>query len=268
MGQPPRTRIEIADGLRGLGIGEGDSIVLHSSMRSLGPIEGGAETVVDALLDVIGDRGTLLVPTYTYFTTRFDPVTEPSLTGRLTETIRNRKDAHRSWHPTHSATAIGAEAANIVKDHHLKAACGIGSPMDQLADRNARVLLIGVGHNANSMIHVGEIHAAVPYLDVPFFAGSPTRLTVVTPDGDVMVPIIHPSGCSKAFGSVERPMRQRGAIRDGILGDALIQLMRGKVLVEAVVEMLKANPGELLCADPLCHRCTESRKAITGRGAG
>lgn len=258
----PRSRRDLADGLRRLGIDKGDSIVVHSSLRALGPVEGGVDTVVAALLDVIAESGTLLVPTYTYFTTRFDPATEPSLTGCLTETIRNRKDAHRSWHPTHSAAAIGADAANIVEGHHLKAACGFGSPMDQMVARNDWVLLIGVGHNANSTIHVGEVHAAVPYLDVPFFADSPTERTVVTPSGDVTVPIIHPSGCSKAFGAVERPMRQRGAIRDGILGDALIQLMRGPVLVETVVEMLNANLGELLCADNACHRCMESRKTF------
>lgn len=262
----PRTRRDLADGLRRIGLSEGDSVVVHSSLRALGPVNGGAETVVDALLDVIGDEGLLLAPTYTYFATRFDPATEPSLTGRLTETIRTREDAHRSWHPTHSAAAIGAGAAEIVEGHHLRAACGFGSPLDRVMSRNGWVLLIGVGHNANSTIHVGEVHAAVPYLDVPFFANSPTELTVVTPHGDLVVPIIYPSGCSKAFGAVERPLRQRGAIRDGILGDALMQLMRGRAVVETVVEMLTANPSELLCADPSCHRCSESRKTIAARG--
>jgi aminoglycoside 3-N-acetyltransferase len=263
----PRSGSDLVDGLRRLGIQDGDAVVVHSSLRALGPVDGRAETVVTALLDVTGERGTLLVPTYTYFTTRFDPRSEPSLTGRLTETIRNRKDAHRSWHPTHSVAAIGADAAKVVENHHLKPACGFGSPMDQMVTRNGWVLLIGVGHSANSTIHVGEVHAAVPHLDVPFFADSPTEATVVTPSGSVNVPIIHPSGCSKAFGAVERPMRQRGAIRDGILGSALVQLMRGRVLVETVVEMLTANPGELLCSDPACHRCTESRKLVVAGGA-
>jgi len=262
----PRTRRDLSDRLRHSGLVEGDSVVVHSSLRALGPVNGGAETVVEALLDVVGDEGLILAPTYTYFTTRFNPASEPSLTGRLTETIRTREEAHRSWHPTHSAAAIGAGAVDIVKGHHLRAACGFGSPLDRVMSRNGWVLLIGVGHNANSTIHVGEVHAAVPYLDVPFFADSPTQLTVVTPDGDLAVPIIHPSGCSKAFGAVERPLRQRGAIRDGILGDALIQLMRGKAIVETVVEMLSTNPGELLCADPSCHRCTQSRKTIEDRG--
>jgi aminoglycoside 3-N-acetyltransferase len=150
----------------------------------------------------------------------------------------------------------------VVEGHHLRAACGFGSPLDRVAARNGWVLLIGVGHTTNSTIHVGEVHAAVPYLDVPFFADSPRELTVVTPAGDVVVPIIHPSGCSKAFGAVERPLRQRGAIRDGFFGGALVQLMRGQAVIETVVEMLTANPGELLCTDPVCHRCTESRKEI------
>ena len=93
---------------------------------------------------------------------RFDPAAEPSLTGRLTETIRTWPGAHRSWHPTHSAAAIGAGADDLVEGHHLRAACGFGSPMDRVAARNGWVLLIGVGHNTNSTIHVGEVHAAAP----------------------------------------------------------------------------------------------------------
>jgi aminoglycoside N3'-acetyltransferase len=149
-----------------------------------------------------------------------------------------------------------------VEGHHLRAACGFGSPLDRVAARNGWVLLIGVGHNANSTIHVGEVHAAVPYLDVPFFAESPTELTVVTPEGDVVVPIIHPSGCSKAFGAVEWPLRMRGAVRDGRYGSALVQLVRGSTIIETVVEILRDDPGRLLCSDPTCHRCNESRKEI------
>jgi aminoglycoside 3-N-acetyltransferase len=263
----PRTVEQIANGLRRLGLGVGDAIVIHSSLRALGPVEGGAAGVVQALLDVVGPSGLLLVPTYTYFTTRFDPRTEPSLTGQLTETIRTWPGAQRSWHPTHSAVTIGEGAAEIVRNHHLNAASGFGSPLDQVAARDGWVLLIGVGHNANSTVHVGEVHADVPYLDVPFFADSPTEMTVITPDGDVTVPVIHPSGCSKAFGAIELPLRQRGAVRDGILGDALIQLMRGRDVIETTVELLTANPGGLLCTDPACYRCIESWKTIHAKGA-
>ncbi len=258
----PYAQHDLADQLRQLGISFGDSLVVHSSLRSIGKVDGGAEAIVQSLLDVVGDRGTILVPTYTYFTTRFDPFTEPSLTGWLTETIRHWPGAHRSWHPTHSATAIGADAAELVEGHHLRAACGFDSPLDRMAARNCWVLLIGVGHNTNSTIHVGEVHAKVPYLDVLFFADSPREATVVTPDGDVVVPIIHPSGCSKAFGAIERPLRRRGAVRDGRYGNALVQLMKGKIVIQTVVDLLIANPGELLCTDPTCHRCTGSRKTI------
>lgn len=258
----PHTVDEIASGLRGLGIGDGDAVVIHSSLRALGPVAGGADGVVRALIEAVGPRGLILVPTYTYFGDRFDPRTEPSRTGQLTETIRTWPGTHRSWHPTHSVAALGDGAVELVRGHHLIAACGHGSPLDKMAARDGWVLLIGVSHTANSTIHVGEVHAAVPYLDVPFFADSPTEATVVTPSGEVRVPILHPSGCSRAFGAVERPLRTKGAIRDGILGNALVQLMRGRVLIETVVDMLTADPGELLCSDPACHRCTESRKTI------
>jgi aminoglycoside 3-N-acetyltransferase len=256
------TRAELASQLDRIGLERGDAVVLHSSLRSIGRVDGGAETVVAALLDVLGPEGLLVAPTYTYWTQRFDPVTEASLTGRITETIRLWPGAVRSWHPTHSVAAIGMGAAELCDGHHLVGAVSHGSPLDRLAARGGKILLLGVGHVTNSTIHVGEVRANVPYLDIPFSVESFTSATVVTPSGDVCVPIIQPSGCSRAFGAIEQPLRHRGAIRDGLVGEAVAQLMRGRDVIEAVVELLRADPAALLCNDPDSYRCAQARLRI------
>src|SRR5688500_10428768 len=103
-------RTGITEDLHRLGLAVGDALVVHSSLRSIGPVEGGAEAVVAALLDVVGERGLLVAPTFTYRGERFDPLTEPGLTGRIAEAVRSWPGALRSWHPTHSVAAIGLGA--------------------------------------------------------------------------------------------------------------------------------------------------------------
>lgn len=261
------TRSDLAAHLQRIGLRTGDAVVLHSSLRSIGRVESGAESVVGALLDVLGPEGLLVAPTYTYWTQRFDPATAPSLTGSITETIRIWPGAVRSWHPTHSVAAIGADVAEICAGHHLVGAVSHGSPLDRLAARGGKILLLGVGHVTNSTIHVGEVHAGVPYLEIPFSADSFTTAAVVTPDGEIEVEIKQPSGCSKAFGAIEQALRERGAIRDGMIGDAVSQLMTGQEVISAVVEQLSRDPAGLLCTDPCCYRCTQARLSINRKAA-
>ena len=253
------TRQELANDLRQLGVEQGHAVVVHSSLRSLGEVEGGAATVVGALLDVLGPSGLLVFPTFTYRTQVFNPATEPCLTGRIPETGRSWPGAVRSWHPTHSVAAIGEGATMLCAYHHLVGGFDLDSPLDRLAARGGYVLLLGVGHNTNSTVHVGEAHAKVPYLDVPFGPNAFTTAKVITPHDEIEVPIKHPPGCSKAFGAVEKVLRGHGWVRDGTVGKALVQRVPSQAVIEATVEILQADPAGLLCTDPQCYRCTQSR---------
>lgn len=251
--------------LRQLGLRSGDRVVVHSSLRALGRVEGGAEAVVQALLETLGPDGLLVAPAFTYFTERFDPETEPGLVGRIAETIRMWPGAVRSWHPTHSVAAIGTEAEALCAGHHLVGGLDVESPLDRLARQGGYVLLVGVGHASNSTVHVGEARLPVSFLDVTFRPDSPRQATVLADELEMRVPLRHPPGCSRAFGAVERPLRVRGAIRDGRVGGALAQLVRGEDVVETTVALLREEPAALLCTDPQCYRCTEARKRIEAR---
>ncbi len=252
--------------LSNLGLCPGDRVVVHSSLRAIGRVEGGTETVVRGLLEVLRDQGLLVAPVFTYFTERFDPAAEPGLTGRIAETIRTWPGAVRSWHPTHSVAAIGAGAEALCAGHHLIGGLDVDSPLDRLARLDGFVLLLGVGHAANSMVHVGEARLPVPFLDVLFRPDSPTRATVVVKGNEMAVLLRHPPGCSRAFGTIEWLLRVRGAIRDGMVGGASSQLMRGRDVIETTAMLLQEEPTALLCSDPRCYRCTESRKLVETMG--
>ncbi|HVF11163.1 MAG TPA: AAC(3) family N-acetyltransferase [Abditibacteriaceae bacterium] len=256
------TQQTIADDLRRLGVRRHDALVVHSSLRSLGKVEGGAQAVIAALLDVIGPGGLLVLPTFTYWTQVFDPNIDPCLTGLIPETARAWPGAVRSLHPTHSVAAIGAGAETLCAGHHRVAGSGLGSPLDKLAARDGSILLLGVSHNTNSTIHVGEAHAAAGYLDIPFRAGSFSTATVITPGGPLEVSLQYPAGCSKAFGAVEKVLRDRLQVRDGMVGSSLAQRVKAQAVIAATVDILSADPAGLLCTDPHCYRCTQSRERL------
>jgi aminoglycoside 3-N-acetyltransferase len=249
----------LTDDLNRLGLRMGDRVLVHSSLRAFGHVEGGANTVIQALLDVIGPGGLLVAPTFSYFSVRFDPKVEPGLTGHIPETMRAWPGAVRSWHPTHSVVAIGAGAEELCAGHHLVGGLALDSPLGRLASQGGYVLFLGVGHVANSTVHVGEAHLPVPYLDVPFKPALPREATVLVDGREIPVPIVNPPGCSRAFGAIEHPLRMRGAIRDGRVGRALSQLVRGQDVIATTVALLRKDPTALLCSDPNCYRCTEAR---------
>jgi aminoglycoside 3-N-acetyltransferase len=260
--------VTIDDDLRSLGLGAGDRVVVHSSLRAVGRVEGGADTMVDALLDVLGPEGLLVVPTFTYTTRRFDPAVVPGRTGALAETVRLRAGAVRSLHPTHSVAALGAGARELCAGHEDLAATDVNSPLDRLARGGGYVLLLGVGHIANTTVHVGEFRARAPYLDVSPRPDWPRVHEIETGGETRVVEYDRFPGCSRAFGVVERGLRDRSAIRDGRVGRAESQLMLGEWLIEETVALLERDTRALLCSDALCHhRCARVREKLS-RDAG
>lgn len=230
------------------GLRPGDRVVVHSSLRAAG-ME--ADELIDLLLASVGPEGLVLMPAFTYDNEAFSSDL-PARTGALAEAFRRRPDVRRSAHPTYSVAAIGAGADELLSGHERTEATGVDSPLGRLAAGGGLVLLLGVGHIANTTVHVGEFHANAPYLDIPFDPAWPAH-------GADRFP-----GCSRAFGVVERPLRERGAIRDGKVGRALAQLVAGSDVVEATVDLLRADPAAVLCTDPACYRCSRARARLQG----
>lgn len=164
--------------LRALGICEGDTVLTHSSMKSLGWVEGGPETVIAAFRAAVGETGTFAVPTLiqkdfrnSYETWHID---KPSDVGLLTEVFRKMPGALRSDQATHSVAAIGARARELTENHgaYGKRVGAFGdtpfaeaSPWQRLRDWNAKIVLVGVDFTKNTMKHLVEYRIVNEALD-------------------------------------------------------------------------------------------------------
>lgn len=158
--RPPIGRERLIADLDALPITRGAVVLVHSSLKSIGFVEGGAQTVVDSLVTSIVDKrdGTLLLPTFSIDGTMhqtlasgrvFDARSTPSNLGSIPETFRRQAAARRSLHPSHSFGAIGGQAEELVARHHLAGTnFGRGTPMGLLIDRPAYLLGLGsdIGH--------------------------------------------------------------------------------------------------------------------------
>ena len=262
------TREELANRFREVGLKEGDSVVTHSSFRSLKPIEGGPEVVILALLDVVGPKGNLVFPTFTNYgydspDWYFDPAETPCRTGIIPETARKWPGAVRSLHPTHSVTVIGPDAEALTRDHLKYRAVGVGSPLDRLAEMGGKVLLIGVNNTTNTTVHVGEEHT-----DVPRVSATPLpALKIRLPDGKMIEHQLDTSpSCSTAFEAIDYPLRRKNQLNDGGAGRSKLTLMKGADIITVVGEMIKDKPDILLCTNKRCTRCQKTREVLRAMG--
>ena len=163
--------VSLDDLIRGfceVGLKSGDIVLAHSAMRTFGPIDGGADAVVDALLDVVGPWGTLVVPTFTFAHEAednpiIDPVSDPSEMGIITETARRRPDALRSTAYRHSFAAVGRRAEVITQIDPALASFDLRSSFGVMLGLGTQVLLLGVTHESSTSHHFAEWVCDVPY---------------------------------------------------------------------------------------------------------
>lgn len=176
-------RASLAADLRALGVRPGQVLLVHASLRRIGPVRGGAAAVAAALRDAVGSRGTVAVPAETagnsdtsrLYLARtagltpeqvseyraamppFDPATTPSeQMGRVAEAIRTTPGAVRSGHPQSSFAALGPRARELMDGHAVDCHLGESSPLARLYEAGAHVLLLGVGYAACSAFHLAE----------------------------------------------------------------------------------------------------------------
>ena len=167
---------DILKGFAALGLRAGDALLFHSSLKSFGYVQEGADAVIDGAIEAVGASGTVVVPTFVQkvngesatYRTRLDAWnihSSPSDVGYITEVFRQRPNAVRSDHCCDSLSAIGAEAKAAMGGHKRagprlspwdEKAFGYGSPWDWLVARNALYVLMGVGFNVCSIFHYNQ----------------------------------------------------------------------------------------------------------------
>lgn len=180
----PVTGQRLAADLRELGLPAGATVMVHTSLRSLGWVVGGGQAVLAALRDAVGPDGTLVMPTQSWQlcdpallqeappewwpTIRdhlplFDPAVTPSQTmGAVAELFRTTPGARRSPHPHRSITAAGPQAGRVTARHPLDSPAGEESPLGALVALDAWILLLGVTAAKVTALHLAEHRASYP----------------------------------------------------------------------------------------------------------
>ena len=149
----------------------GNTVLLHSSFKSLGTVPGGIETVILGFLRAIGPDGTLLMPALSWALRPpevFDLTSTPTNVGAIPEYFRTREGTGRSLHPTHSVCAIGKRTHELLDDHGLDfTPCGMHSPFRKVVETNGKIVMLGCGLRPNTTMHALEEYIEPPYLFGP-----------------------------------------------------------------------------------------------------
>jgi aminoglycoside 3-N-acetyltransferase len=254
------TRASLTRDLRGLGVAPGDTIIVHASVRSIGPIDAGIETLVGALLDAIGPSGTLVAyvdwdvsadEAYGPDQPVFDKRTSRAAReyGILPEAIRSWLGAVRSDNPDAGIAAIGTRAAWLCADHPLSYGYGETSPFAKLVSMGAKVLVLGAPLDTITLLHHAEHLAKVDGKRVIRYErkiGDGDRVTrVQIEEFGTSMPIVEGMPAD-AFASIARLVLEAGASRSGQVGRANSYLFDAAELVREGVRWLEAwsaGPG-------------------------
>lgn len=239
------TQMELMNALIDVGLATGDTVLVHSSLRALGPVEGRAQGVIDALLTTLGPQGTLALPTHTWSTVHgnqpvFHQTLSPSSVGTLTNVFRMLPGVQRSLHPTHSVAACGARATELVAEHLQETPCALDSPYGKLITWDGAVLMIGVGLDRCTFLHCCEELAECPWM----FAPTPEVFYSFTADNQV-IPVPSRRHCtqsSNCFPRLEEDFLRIGALRITSLWSCELRLLRAKPTAEWLVPRLRENP--------------------------
>lgn len=251
-------RRRLIEQLRTLGVERAGVLVVHTSFRAVGPVEGGPSGLIEGLREVLGPSGTLVMPSMngSRRPEPYDPARTPTRgMGIVAESFWRMPETFRGDHPTSSFAASGPLARQITAPQPLSPAHGLDSPIGRVYQLGGSVLLLGVGHDSNTTIHLAERMAQVPYL-VP-------KWTTVLRDGAAeRVEFGEIDHCCRNFRLVDDWLRERGLQIEGKVGHASARLMESRNVIDVVVPHLGGDPLRFLCSPGAsCDECDAARDA-------
>lgn len=251
---------DIVTALGLMDIRQGDIVLVHSSLTSIGYVEGGAGAVVDALLESVGPEGTIVMSTLTGWSEPFDAATTPSAVGKISETFRRRPDTHRSLHPVHSVAAVGKHAEWITSGHeHCETGCGPGTPYYKIRDMGGKVMLLGVDMDRNTIMHALEEEIDARYLKT---ATIPAPTYIEGYEHKTFTLNKFPPG-HRDFLKLTPVLRERDALIEGRIGNAAVLVMDVRSVFDIGLALLRDDPLFFICRNPNCNSCHWSRLLYT-----
>lgn len=246
--EPVLTVSDLIRDLRSLGISSGNIVLVHSSLSSLGRVEGGAETVIAGLLEVIGPAGTLMMPSFQkggeYSLSAagciFDVRVSPTAQGLIPETFRKRPGTIRSLSPTHCMAAFGKDAAKLLEGHEsCSVSVGKNSPFDKLIQLGGKILLLGVTNDVNTTLHYLENVNGAPTVSRNCF-----NPIVIDHEGKARVVPTYPHmpGLNRCYGRVEDEFISEGIQTVGKVGAAVCRLIDAAKMNSHLAPRIRQNP--------------------------
>ena len=256
----PITKDDILSALRSAGLQRGQTVMVHTSLSKIGYVCGGAQTVIEALCETVGDEGTLMMPTQSW--KNLDPedgvhwdvdeeywqvirdhwpaydkrITPTNTMGAVAEMFRSWPGTLRSDHPARSVTAWGKHAVYLVSDHDFSNIFGEGSPVGKLYELDGEVLLIGVGYDKNTSLHLADVRADYPgkHQCIEHSAVMENGKRVWKEYETLYVD-------GEDFVQIGQAFEQENAVSKTRLGNAELRLMSQRRLVDFAVEWIGEN---------------------------
>src|SRR5262245_3649467 len=256
---PAISRRQLSKQLRDLGVEPGRVLLVHTSFAKIRPIEDGPQGLIAALRSALGPQGTLVMPSMTEDDDHpFDPKTTPCIgMGIVSDMFWRLPGVLRSDNPSAFA-AVGGQAVRITAPHPIDPPHGLNSPVGRVYELDGQVLLLGVGHDANTTIHLAESLAGVRYRRKKYVTvvkeGKPTRVDYQEIDH-----------CCHKFNLVDRWLEERGLQRKGDVGHAEARVVRSQDIIDVVTEQLRMNETIFLHPKGVDAECDEARESIHSR---
>jgi aminoglycoside N3'-acetyltransferase len=250
------SRSELAAQLSALGVAPGAVLLVHASFSKVGPIDGGPPALIGALRDALGSTGTLVMPSMSDDDDRpFDARETPCLAmGVVADTFWRMPGVLRSDSP-HAFAAIGPDAARITAAHPWNVPHGPDSPVGRVHDLDGRILLLGVGHDANTTVHLAEALAGVRY--------RARKVLTIWKDGHPeRVAYDETDHCCARFSLLDEWLAAGERQRLGSVGHATARLALARHVVEAAVARLRADETVFLHPPGVDEECDAARRSL------
>lgn len=248
------SREDVAQAFREVGVRTGDVLMVHSSLSSMGTVQGGADAVIDGCLDAGGTGGTLAVPSLWFRpgedVTRWNKDSSPTFTGSVSERVRHRPDSFRSDDPSHAVAAIGSRARELTATHGESGrrpgtlgdrGFSADSPWEKLYRWDAAYCFIGVNMTVNTLGHYAEyvlVDRALAPLPERARSELADRLS-----GWFFSPGAWPKYDFKLMGE---ELESRGFVRRTKLGSATLRCIRSRTSVDETIRIALQDPERWL----------------------
>ncbi len=232
------------------------SLEVHSSLSALGYVVGGPDTVVEALVETVGDSGTIVMPNqnsdnseplywenppidirladkYRDNVPGFNPKSPNLRMGKITDSLRNRYSTVFSYHPNCAFMATGYKARYFMDKQSIDFGLSINSPLGKMyEDDNSYILLMGVGYDKATAMHLGEYFSEVRKIVLQGGA--------ITQNGHRQwVKYLEIELNSDEFVEIGKKMEASKLVRVGKIGKATCKLIKLKTAVDFTAEYLR-----------------------------